>query len=141
VIEIIFLSTALLRFSEFRVAGWFTSALQLVNTISGIIGFLFIMNSISRFKCAKKVIFIIADYSWYIYILHPYFTSFSKTILMRVIPGINIYGYFASSLLFTILGCIVVGYFSKKITIIDFMFYPQKYIVDTNKIISHKRKG
>ncbi len=124
----IFIVTSYLRVSQNSNIGMGYSALQLLNTFCGIFGFLFIMYNVSRVKILKKAILVIADYSWYIYILHSYFTSFSKTLLIRVYPNIDIYSYFVISFLFTIIGCILIGYFSKKISFIDFLFYPQKYL-------------
>lgn len=127
-LEIFFVATSFLRFSKYGVAGGLTMVLQLVNTVCGILGFWFVLYNVSRIKKIEKAIIIIAEYSWYIYILHSYFTALSKTILLRVFPDIDIYMYFVCSMVFTVTACIIVGYISQKIILIDFMFYPQKYL-------------
>ena len=128
ILLIIFIATSLLRVSQNSHTGIGNSVIQLINTICGIGGFLFIIYNASRVKIVKKAILVVANYSWYIYILHSYFTSVSKTLLVRNFPNIDIYSYFVISLLFTIIGCIVIGYLSKKVVFIDFLFYPQKYL-------------
>lgn len=93
--------------------------------ISGInafsIGIVFICNV----DFVKKVLMRIGEYSWHIYLLHTYFLCFVRAVLKHFIPRGNQVIEVTMGLLFSVSGCMVIGFVSKQYKWVDGIFYPQ----------------
>ena len=77
-------------------------------------------------RILKRCILIIADYSWYIYLLHSYALNLARNIIVKF--DISVWIYVLINLLSGVCIPIILGLIIKKIPIFEFFFYPGKYI-------------
>ena len=89
---------------------------------------------IQKIAFLKKGFIFIGNYSWYIYLIHSYFLNVTRNFLARLsLIDINPILYVLINILIGIFGSIFIGIVSRKFFIIDYWFYPAKYIYNRKK--------
>ena len=109
-----FLETSLLRATLLRMLG--------------IVAFSASVICVTRVVIIKEALMTIGKYSWYIFLLHPYFLCFTRVILKKIIPLGKPEIEVVVGMTVSVGGCMLIGYISKKKRWIDGFFYPQHLV-------------
>lgn len=93
--------------------------------VLGIVAFSTSTICITKMAIIKKILMKIGNYSWYIFLFHSYFLCFVRTVLKRIIPAGNSVIEVFVGMIVSVVGCMLIGYISQKISWLDYLFYPQ----------------
>lgn len=93
--------------------------------ILGIVAFSAASICLSKMNIVRYILIKIGAYSWYIYLLHSYFLCCERNVLKYFIPSGNQTIEIVVGMSFSVCGCMLIGYISKKIKWLDRIFYPQ----------------
>lgn len=110
-----------------------TFACKIVQIVCGILIVYILSVYATKLQSLKKFLGYIGSKSWYIYLLHSYFTCLAKVIMdickvrcaiLELILGVCMGTVFP----------IVIGIISKKMKVFDVLFYPQRYLLNKDKV-------
>lgn len=93
--------------------------------ILGIVAFSSAIICLSKLNIVRYILMKIGAYSWYIYLLHSYFLCCERNVLKYFIPSGNQGVEIVVGMSFSVCGCMLIGYISKKNKWLDRIFYPQ----------------
>ena len=94
--------------------------------IVGIVSFVALIVLLKTVVFMQKILSKIGYYSWYIYLLHSYFLCARRFFLAKIIPSGNSLIEIVLGMSGTVIGCMIIGKCCKKISWLDYIFYPYK---------------
>ena len=110
-------------------------ARETILRILGIISFSLSVITVCEIRVFRNVFIKIGEYSWYIYLLHSYFLCFVRMAIKKVLPMGNMAVEVMIGMMFSVGGCMLIGYISKKHWWIDCVFYPQHFLKKERLIV------
>jgi len=95
--------------------------------LTGGISLLFLLGALPSFLHASKLFVLIGDFSWFIYLLHPYFLNLIRNILLKT-TVISNFLYIMLNIIVGVFLPIFIAFVIEHFKYIDFVFYPTRYI-------------
>lgn len=109
-----------------------------IEQLLGIIGSIAFITLIYHLDLIQKILLLLCKYSFPIYLLHTIFTAAVRIFLFKT--GIsNYYCHVILGVIAGILGPLIIAFMTTKFRILDFAFYPNKYIrIEKNNSVNLK---
>lgn len=121
----------IMKLSALNIDVHINSLLWVINAFIGSIAFSGMLVFFSeKFKVLSEIMCYIGDKSWYIYLIHSYFTAFSRILMTKLLnteTGCYVIEMLSGTILPIIAGVIVAA-ICKRVKSVNFFFYPQSYL-------------
>lgn len=101
-----------------------TSIRTIILRLMGIVAFSIGIVFICKVSFIKKAFVKFGEYSWHIYLLHSYFLCFMRAVVKHFIPMGNQAIEVTMGMIFSVGGCMLIGFVSKRHMWMDVFFYP-----------------